>query len=103
MSDFLHAPHMPKLTIHVCISICTYTYLAQGHATMTSVCIGGDGHKVVNVEEIQELPIYSRNKRERSWYTADLLRIAQCTPVSGGQVMGNLGKIKTSLVHGQKP
>ena len=82
---------------HVHISICMYTYLAQSHATMTSVCIGGEGHEVVNVEEIQELPS-SRNKRERSWYTADLLRIAQCTPVSAGQVMGNLGKIKTPLV-----
>lgn len=98
MSDFLHAPHIPTHTIHVRTSIGTYTHLAQGHATMTSVCIGGDGHEVVNVEEIQEFPVYSRSKRERSWYTADLLRIAQCTPVSAGQVMGNLGKIKTPLV-----
>ena len=94
MSDFLHAPHIPAHTIHVRTSIGMYTHLAQGHATMTSVCVGGDGHEVVNVEEIQELPVYSRNKRERSWYTADLLRIAQCTPVSAGQVMGNLGRIK---------
>ena len=70
---FLHAPHIPTHTTH--IYICMYTYLAQGHATMTNVCIGGEGHEVVNLEEIQELPIYFRNRRERSWYTADLLTL----------------------------
>ena len=68
---------------------------------MTSVCIGGEGHEVVNVQEIQGLLIYSRNKRDKSWYTADLLRMAQYTPVSAEQVMGNLGKIKALLVASQ--
>ena len=92
MSDF---PSCPPHTYTHNPHICMYAYLAHGHA---NVCIGGEGHEVVNLEEIQELPIYSRNRIERSWYTADLLRIAQCTPVSAGQVMGNLRKIKTVLV-----
>ena len=65
---------------------------------MTSICIGGEGHEVVNLVKLQELPSYSRNRREKSWYTADLVRLAQCTPVLAGQVMGNLGMIKTPLV-----
>ena len=45
--DSIHvrlAPHIPTRTI-----LCTHIYM------YVSVCIGGEGHEVVNVEEIQGL------------------------------------------------